>query len=439
MVLTKLLKATLNILIENAGAEKGLIIEVRNEKLTIQASQQIDRNEDDNLLEVYDSFNSPNIPISIINKAIRTNKPIVLSDATASSTYSTDDYIINKKPLSLMCIPLPSHGQSKKAVYLENNLTYGAFTDDRVEIIKMLASQASISLENSRIYQEQDNLVKERTQEINEQKLKLEEKNKNILDSITYAKNIQHAILPSTNTVKRTFPNTFIYFNPKDIVSGDFYWMEEVGNYKFIAAADCTGHGVPGAMMSVICCNALNRAVREFELTDPALILNKVRELVIRTFKNSENQMRDGMDISLISIDKNSNKFQYAGAYNSIYLICKSNETVTDETIVLNNKMIVEIKGDRQPIGLFRNSKDFTTHEVPVKKGDSIYLFSDGFADQFGGPKGKKYKYKPFKRFLLEIHQLELHDQKNRLINELIGWQGGLEQIDDITIIGMKI
>ena len=203
-----------------------------------------------------------------------------------------------------MCIPLPSHGQSKKAVYLENNLTYGAFTDDRVEIIKMLASQASISLENSRIYQEQDNLVKERTQEINEQKLKLEEKNKNILDSITYAKNIQHAILPSTNTVKRTFPNTFIYFNPKDIVSGDFYWMEEVGNYKFIAAADCTGHGVPGAMMSVICCNALNRAVREFKLTDPALILNKVRELVIKTFKNSENQMRDGMDISLIEFSK---------------------------------------------------------------------------------------------------------------------------------------
>lgn len=249
-------------------------------------------------------------------------------------------------------------------------------------------------------------------------------KNKEITDSIQYAKRIQSAILPDLSRVQQHLPESFIYYSPKDIVAGDFYWMVQQGDHVFIAAADCTGHGVPGAMVSVVCYNALNRSVREFGLTEPAKILDKCRELVIETFDEGNYRVNDGMDIALCAINKNSRKVQYAGANNSMYMV--------------KNKTLQEIKADKQPVGRFMKLDGFTNHVFEVEKGDMIYLFTDGFADQFGGPKKKKFKYKPFKQ-MLEVASIEnLKLQEDKIDNTFKNWMGDLEQVDDVCIIGVR-
>lgn len=255
------------------------------------------------------------------------------------------------------------------------------------------------------------------------QKAEIEEKNKEILDSMKYAKRIQSAILPSAKVVKEYLKASFVLYKPKDIVAGDFYWVENKGNKVLFAAADCTGHGVPGAMVSVVCNNGLNRSVREYGLTDPGEILDKTRELVIQEFEKSEEEVKDGMDIALGSIE--GNVLQYAGANNPLWII--------------RGGEVLETKADKQPIGKFELHKAFTTHTVELQKGDAIYFFSDGYVDQFGGVKGKKFKSKAFKELLLSIQDKSMEDQKLVLDEQFENWRGRLEQIDDVCVIGVKI
>jgi serine phosphatase RsbU (regulator of sigma subunit) len=251
----------------------------------------------------------------------------------------------------------------------------------------------------------------------------LEEKNTEILDSINYAKRIQSAILPSDEFVSQHFPNSFILYKPKDIVAGDFYWMEVTDEAVFIAAADCTGHGVPGAMVSVVCNNALNRSVREFGLRAPGEILDKTREIVIAEFAEGGEDVKDGMDIALLAFS--NDKLKYAGAHNPLWVIRKGE--------------IIETKADKQPIGKFEPILPYTTHEFDLKKEDSIYIFSDGFVDQFGGDKGKKLKSQKFRDRLIEIQDRSLADQKADLDRAFEAWKGDLEQVDDVCIIGLRV
>jgi serine phosphatase RsbU (regulator of sigma subunit)/Tfp pilus assembly protein PilF len=272
----------------------------------------------------------------------------------------------------------------------------------------------------------------------------LGEKNKRILDSITYAKRIQSAILPPDNMVKEYLPKSFILYKPKDIVAGDFYWLEAVNpslkrglkvgdnhpsnspqgeNIILFAAADCTGHGVPGAMVSVVCNNALNRSVREYGLTDPGQILDKTREIVVAEFEKSEEDVKDGMDIALCSLE--GNKLQYAGAHNPLWII--------------RNGVIIETKANKQPIGQFDNPEPYTTHSFDLEAGDSIYIFSDGYVDQFGGEKGKKFKSNSFRELLLSIQHKAMEEQKTIIDESFESWRGDLEQIDDVCIIGVRI
>ena len=261
---------------------------------------------------------------------------------------------------------------------------------------------------------------------IERQKLVVEIKNREITDSINYAKRIQSAILPSIDKIKESLPNSFVFYKPKDIVAGDFYWYKKVNNKIFIAVADCTGHGVPGAMVSVVCNNALNRAVNDFWLLDPAKILDKTAELVIEAFKeNKEEDVKDGMDISLCSFDIENNKLEYAGAINSMFHI--------------SNNRLEEIKGDKQPIGQFANIKPFTLHKLNLSKGDKIYLFSDGYADQFGGAKGKKFMYKRFRELILGVSSKEFSKQKSELESEFENWRKDIEQLDDVCVVGIEI
>lgn len=257
---------------------------------------------------------------------------------------------------------------------------------------------------------------------IEHQKDEVEEKNKEILDSIKYAKRIQSAILPAPQVVKEYLKESFILYKPKDIVAGDFYWMEQKENHVLFAAADCTGHGVPGAMVSVVCNNGLNRAVREHGLVDPGKILDKTREIVVHEFEKSDENVQDGMDVALCSIKENT--LQYAGAHNPLWII-RDNE-------------ILITKANKQPIGKYDNPKPYLTHTFELLKGDIIYIFSDGYVDQFGGPNGKKFMIKAFKKLLLKIKELPMIEQKELLDKNFEDWKGDLDQIDDVCIIGVK-
>ncbi|RLD38412.1 MAG: hypothetical protein DRI74_03915 [Bacteroidetes bacterium] len=274
-----------------------------------------------------------------------------------------------------------------------------------------------------RITSRQKGIIENQKEQVDLAFGELAEKNKEILDSINYAKRIQTAILPPDKLIKRYLPESFVLYKPKDIVAGDFYWLEQKHNKILFAAADCTGHGVPGAMVSVVCNNGLNRSVREYNLSDPGQILDKTRELVIQEFEKSEGEVKDGMDIALCSLS--NNKLHYAGAYNPLWII--------------RNNEIIETKANKQPIGKYDPLLPFTTHTADLIEGDTIYIFSDGYADQFGGPKGKKLKAKAFKEILISIQDKSMKEQ-HQLINEAFEkWRGKEDQIDDVVVIGVRI
>jgi len=282
-------------------------------------------------------------------------------------------------------------------------------------------------------------LIEKQKEQVELQKDLVQEKNKEIIDSINYAKRLQDAILPPRSLIKENLNNFFVLYKPKDIVAGDFYWFYKQTDAVnssgdgliFLAAADCTGHGVPGALVSVVCSNALDRAVKEFKIVDPAEILNKVTELVIETFEKSESEVKDGMDISLCSIDLNNKIIKWCGANNPLWIVRNSD--------AINDLELIEIKPDKQSVGKQDKFKSFNTHEIKLAKDDTFYLFTDGFADQFGGPKGKKYKYAQMKELLLSINHLSIEERNNTLDDRFEDWKGQLEQIDDVTVIGVQV
>lgn len=288
----------------------------------------------------------------------------------------------------------------------------------------------------------------------------LEEKNKEITDSITYAKRIQEAILPSRYTLAENLKNGFILYKPKDIVAGDFYWMEtktgsewrvegdENPSHKtqhspliLFAAADCTGHGVPGAMVSVICSNALSKTVLEEHIVTPGKILDRTKELVVERLSKNEEDVKDGMDISLCSLNQQTNQLEWSGANNPLWII-RAVTSSSDEGGVSrsnNEYELLEYKPDKQPIGKTDQTKPFTTHQINLIKGDTIYIFTDGYQDQFGGEKGKKFKAAQLKELLLGIQDKTMDEQKELLNNAFENWKGNLEQVDDVCIIGVRI
>jgi len=263
--------------------------------------------------------------------------------------------------------------------------------------------------------------------ELEEKNREISQKNSEVHDSITYAKRLQEAIMPPEEEIHKSVTDSFILYKPKDIVAGDFYFAEQQGDYFFVAAADCTGHGVPGAMVSVVCSNALNRAVNELQLLKPGEILDKVREMVVETFKKSNHDVKDGMDISLCVINKKTFEIAWAGANNPLWYINN------------NEEELKEVTATKQPVGKSENYKSFTTHVFNLAKGAILYLFTDGYADQFGGPKGKKFKYKQLADLILANKNLPMREQGNLLERAFNSWKGNIEQVDDVCIIGLKL
>ncbi|MEX1000503.1 MAG: two-component regulator propeller domain-containing protein [Crocinitomicaceae bacterium] len=297
-------------------------------------------------------------------------------------------------------------------------------------------------------------VIAERTKEIQSQADELQQKNKEVTDSILYSKRIQGSILPGKEKMKNILKEYFTFYKPKDIVSGDFYWAEKSRineQMRFFAAVDCTGHGVPGAMVSLIGTRALTAAVYELRLLKTNEILDHTNKVVIDAFTDQESGelIKDGMDLAICGLDYSDTKkvnFQFSGAQNPVWIV----RNQEDEDISINGDHIspnmiefgcklFEIKGDKQPIGYFENSSPFQLNEGDLKRGDRIYVFTDGFADQFGGKKGKKYKYKTLKKLILSIQDKPISQQKDICKKAFFDWKGDLEQIDDVCLIGVEV
>ncbi len=268
--------------------------------------------------------------------------------------------------------------------------------------------------------------VEIRTLEINRQKEEIEFQKHEILDSITYAKRIQQSILPPDTEIARFLPEAFVFYKPKDIVAGDFYWIEQVSDYVFFAAADCTGHGVPGAMVSVICANALNTAVIEEKIYEPGKILDRVTALVVKQFGKGDGNVKDGMDVALCRWNRKTGEIAFSGAHNPLWCFRSDNT-------------LEEIPADKQPVGVFDTMKPFTQKKISVQSGDRLYIFSDGFSDQFGGEKRKKYMTARLRQFLGSLTGMNSDEQRRLLVKEFEDWKGNLEQLDDVCIIGVMI
>ena len=300
--------------------------------------------------------------------------------------------------------------------------------------------------------------VLERTKKIEEQNVKLEVINEEIVSSIKYAKRIQEAILPANDHVKSLIPNSFIYYLPKDVVSGDFYFVEKTlttndsaSVYTLIGAVDCTGHGVPGAFLSIVGNNLLTESLTELGVNSPAEaldFLNVGLSKTLRQHPSHDEAVRDGMDISLCAISEDRSHLMFAGAKNPIYIVRQKDEhdnyIIPDQAelrIETKNLVLFEIKGDSHPIGnYFDNTlRPFTNHKIDLFEGDVIYLFSDGYADQFGGPREKKFTYGRFRELLIKISQLPANEQEVKVHEALVNWQGDTWQLDDILVIGIKV
>lgn len=416
-----------NIFIDNKG---GMIPEVKltGDTLTLQAGTRY-CNLEFSILDCYDSYqNTYAYSFNKLNK-----DPIWISNGTLNtltiSRPTTGVYNLlikgwNSKGVesrnikSIIVIVEAPIWQSKIAFVL-----YGMVFFMIIYIAILVRTRQLRKL--NREYKEREIIAKQ----VEYQKEELTIKNKNITDSIYYAKRIQMAMMPSVKILKALFPESFIFHMPKDIVSGDFYWVNEVDNRVFFAAVDCTGHGVPGAFMSIIGFELFRRITEIERITQPAEVLRTLSANFERLFRDVDDiKLRDGMDLAFCVFDKEKKILEYSGAFNPLYLI--------------RNNSITEIKGDRYSVGLTdedRHEQVFNNHVIPMKDGDTIYIFTDGYADQFGGPEGKKYKYRRFRHLLLALHQLPMDRQEEFLKKSILEWKGELDQVDDILVMGIRV
>jgi len=298
-----------------------------------------------------------------------------------------------------------------------------------IAVIILIVKIYTRRLEQEKIHLE--GIVRERTAEIREQRDQIAEQKQSIEDSILYASRIQRAILPSHDLAQEILPDYFILFRPRDIVSGDYFWMNKIGGKTIVVAADCTGHGVPGAFMSMLGVSFLNEIVLKENIVEPHLILNKLRNRVKKTLKQEgkEGEAKDGMDIALVVFDETQKKLYFSGAYNPV--------------LIYRGEELIEIKADRMPIGIYIKEKEsFTLNEFDYQSGDTFYIFSDGYPDQFGGPKGQKFRIKTMKALIASIQDKPMSEQKeilNKTIEEWMAETEGQEQIDDMVVIGVRL
>lgn len=269
-----------------------------------------------------------------------------------------------------------------------------------------------------------DVLVEQKTREIRERSDKISQKSKEINDSIKYAKSLQLSILPPLSKISEHLEDYFIFYRPKDIIGGDFYWFEKKGNYLIFSVSDCTGHGVPGGMVSLICSSALDKTINELNILDTNKILDKTSDIVADSFNKNGQSINDGMDIILCKFDIISRKLYFSGANRPLWLI--------------RDGILEEFKTDKRPIGKYYDDKSFTSQVIDIKSGDMLYLSSDGYGDQFGGINDSKFKTSNFKQTLLDNSYLSIKEQYRVIEETFLNWKEDKEQTDDICVFGIK-
>ncbi|MFK5984170.1 MAG: AAA family ATPase [Pseudomonadota bacterium] len=463
IVMDKLLQKLMQFLIENAGAQKGVLVLTKADTLVIEAQISVDQellSEQEILLE-----DASNVSIPLIRYVARSQETVVLGNAcqyqnNETEQFSNDSYIIDHKIKSILCIPLVDKTRLVGVLYLENNITTDAFISERIQVLKILSAEIAISIENARLYHDLEiyNLtleekVADRTSELNAMndallsknneiehtKKVLQAQNKHITDSIEYAKKIQQAILPAEDSIQQLFSNFFIIYLPKQIVSGDFYWLSQVDNKIMVAVADCTGHGVSGAFLSMIGHTLLNKLINEKHLTEPAKVLEQLHTDMRIALQQQGNlhQANDGMDIGLCQIDLDNNKVIYAGAKRPLYIVKNTQIKVNNH----HNKTLelTEIRGNYKSIGgrQKENKRQFTNHELIIQKGDMLYLSSDGYIDQ-NNNQDKKLGSLKLEQQLQIIANKDICEQESHLLEVLKKHQKNEPQRDDITLLGIR-
>jgi serine phosphatase RsbU (regulator of sigma subunit)/CheY-like chemotaxis protein len=412
MDLKRLVNRFMQNVIDNTGAEKGFLIVEKEGKLNVEAVASAIQ-EEARFLHLKLVNESPTLTNEVLHQ---------VADTLQSDTFP--DYRI--------VTPISKKGKNLGYLYLENPSTRDTFNYNQREILQMLASQAAISIENANLYAR----IEERTREVEEEKDKLEQakviieqKNEDITASIRYARRIQEAVFPEVGALQKNFPNSFILFRPKDIVSGDFYWFSDKENTFMIAAADCTGHGVPGGFMSVMASNFMNQIVNEDHLIEPAEVVARLNNRIRFALKQDVvgGESADGMDMALCAVNVREGMLQFCGAKRPL--------------ILYRGSEVIEYRGDKQSIGgrSDDNTEPYEQNSVKIESSNRIYLFSDGFTDQFGGDEHKKYGSRRFREFLDSLQGLSMHEQGERLGVELDAWRGSVEQTDDILVVGLQV
>jgi|GEM_PF-559733 len=377
-------------------------------------------------------------PVTLIEHILETGSTIVSDRISKEIPFMNDPYVAEarnqKKGIkSAYCTVIEKNKKVIGVFYLESHSKSGIFTGLKQEYLSVLLQQSGVSLDNAHLYENLEHRVQERTQELNEQKEIIEKKNADITDSIRYARRIQSAILPDSNLLYEYFPESFIMYHPKDIVSGDFYWMAEIDGELFVAVVDCTGHGVPGAFMSVMGNSLLNDAILQNKITETDEILNRLHHGIVTNLERSHkgDLLQDGMDMSLIKINRKTKRIQYSGANRPL--------------IYMNGDEIVEYEPDKMSIGYSiiqttpSTVKYFSKQEFTYQDGATIIQYSDGITDQFGGPNYRKFSNKSFIELLKCLRLEPAQEQCKSLTNVIRSWQGDRNQTDDMLVISIKL
>jgi serine phosphatase RsbU (regulator of sigma subunit) len=363
----------------------------------------------------------------IVGTVAATQKGEIIADTSTDPRYIFD----NNMGLSEIAVPIIYQGNIIGVIDSEHP-EKNFYPNDDLEVLTTIASMTATKLvqakNDEKILEYQNNLeylVQQKTEELNKTLNELRSQTLELTDSISYAKRIQKAILRHPTYIKEILPESFFIYKPKDIIGGDFYLAEIIDDKIVLVVADCTGHGVPGAIISVVCGNALKRSFRKVGLGDAAKVLEQARDLVIETFEGSDEEIKDGMDIALCIIDPETYELNYAGANISLHYT--------------ENALLKEVKANKQPVGSHVNKLPFTNHYIQLAKGDSVYLFTDGLPDQFGGPRGKKFKYKQLRELIQASQSSSMYKQGETISAVFEAWKGNLAQVDDICVIGIRI
>ena len=433
--LKSLLEQMLRIVIENAGAQRGVFLEIRDDALLIQAAG--DSQGVSELLAAIPLDDSTRAPLGLLHYVARSKTQQVFDNLSKETNYANDPYVRRRQPKSAVCFPVLRQGDVTALLYLENNAVEGAFTPARLELLTMLSAQIAISLENAELYETLEERVRQRTAELRQAHSELKqthqalaESHEEITDNINYSARIQQAVLPEAEALRTLFPEHFILLLPHSTVSGDFYWVRELEGKIVVAAVDCTGHGVTGALLSMLGAAFLNEvapALAAEGRLEADLILNALREKVKSALRQrgAFGEQREGMDLALCILDPSAQRLQFAGAYNPLYLI--------------RDGSLTELKADRMPIGIHRREKPFSTQELSYQSGDMLYLFSDGFQDQHSDEGAGGFGKKRFKQLLLDIHRQDAAQQREALLQALTTWKGARSQTDDVLVMGVRL